>query len=274
MFNPILLPNLHVQILPTQCLPSPPSPSLRKKAESECSFPTVLCRITTEIASQIRRYPELYLQVANPAIREQAMLTTCGGITHNASAARVVSHIHGTPIERALGYIVLAIPKNIAAAPSIAAAASSQARSTNAPSRTTNGGERFASSTTASRHAQPCSHRPSSTTQPHPSSTSTRNVSFAPDIAKTASSPSSHANQSKSVPSSRSHPLQSAGAVFGAMQLQMRYVKETEGRRMKSERLRQKNALHFAERSMRWMAISQAVTLAFVAVVAIIVLKG
>jgi hypothetical protein len=201
------------------------------------------------------------------------MPNDCQGIAHHSDATRAAAHIHGAATTGALGYIVLAIPKNLTAAPSIAAAAVSHARHENAPSRTT-GRERSASSTSASRPAEPCSHRSSSTTQPRSSSTSARKVSFAPDDAKSSSLSSAHANPNKLVPSSRSHSTHPAGAVFGAMQLQMRYVKETEGRRMKSERLRQKNALLFAERSMRWMAISQVVTLAFVAVVAIAVLKG
>jgi hypothetical protein len=273
---PFLCPTTTTTSCPAQCLPSPPNPSLKKKAESEYSFPTLLHKVATDffqIASQIHRYPELYLQVANPTVREQAMSNNCRGIAHNPNAARVAAHIHGGVTTGALGYIVLVIPKNLTAAPSIAGAPVTETRPANASSRTT-GRERSASSTTGIRHAEPCSHRPSLATQPRSSSTSSRKVAFAPDDAKPSSLSAAHANQSKLVPSSRSHSTHPAAAVFGAMQLQMRYVKETEGRRMKSERLRQKNALLFAERSMRWMAISQAVTLAFVAVVAIAVLKG
>lgn len=67
-------------------------------------------------------------------------------------------------------------------------------------------------------------------------------------------------------------PSSSSAAAFETIQLQLRHAKETEGRRMKSERLRQKNALRFAEKSIRCMAITHAVTLGFVAIVVIAVL--
>ena len=65
-----------------------------------------------------------------------------------------------------------------------------------------------------------------------------------------------------------------SAAAFETIQLQLRHAKETEGRRMKSERLRQKNVLRFAEKSIRCMAIAHVVSLGCVAIAVIAVLKA
>lgn len=237
---------------------------------------------SVEIALIIFRHPELYLQVVNSNETERNAPSHRASITRGSDGARHPCHPrsrdgarpgHMSNLTRALGYIVLAIPKPSKESGEVGSVAAAEARVARAPTKTTCR-EQSAPSTATSRQSQPCSHRPSMSGQPQRSSSSSqspRKVSFA-DAAKPTTMSSSPNSQPKLASSSRSQSPDSA--TIGMMQLQMRYTKETEGRRMKSERLRQRTALQFAERSMRWMAISQPVTLGFVAVVAIVVLKA
>lgn len=59
-----------------------------------------------------------------------------------------------------------------------------------------------------------------------------------------------------------------------SMQLLMRYTKEMEGKRLRNERLRQKNSLHFGYQALRWMAISHSVTFICATVIVLALVKG
>ncbi|KAJ9123283.1 hypothetical protein QFC22_001481 [Naganishia vaughanmartiniae] len=59
-----------------------------------------------------------------------------------------------------------------------------------------------------------------------------------------------------------------------SMQLLMRYAKELEGKRLRNERLRQKNSLHFGYQALRWMAISHSVIFVCASVIVLALVKG
>lgn len=62
--------------------------------------------------------------------------------------------------------------------------------------------------------------------------------------------------------------------IHASMQLLMKYTKELEGKRLRNERLRQKNSLHFGYQALRWMAISHSVVFICASVIILALLKG
>ncbi|KAJ9110450.1 hypothetical protein QFC19_001576 [Naganishia cerealis] len=84
-------------------------------------------------------------------------------------------------------------------------------------------------------------------------------VSFSPNVKFDGQSSGKQADGKIHVAKQGSSRVSGSGQLDASMQLLMRYNKELEGKRLRNERLRQKNSLHFAHQTIRWIAISHSV---------------
>ncbi|KAJ9107454.1 hypothetical protein QFC21_000907 [Naganishia friedmannii] len=104
-------------------------------------------------------------------------------------------------------------------------------------------------------------------------SPSSAKVSFVPDVKASSQSLETQSEGKVLVINDKGRTI-GQDQTHASMQLLMRYTKELEGKRLRNERLRQKNSLHFGYQAIQWMAISHSVMFVCASVVILVLVKG